>query len=257
MSARAVGWALEQPLEALPKIILVTLADCMNSETAKCVPSQEYLAKIALCSDRTVRTHLTALEEGGYITRVRRSHPATGHRLSDGYVLHLPEGSSARPTGSAAARLPEAATSREPERNQNPSGNGRARASAPVMKVAGKPIKGEPWKLTCSILDEFNSQTGKKLGATTEAGQPSEAAKRIYQRVIAWPNLGLERHREIIEKTLASQWWGDGQPSIGVVYGPKVFEENMTREPQAKRQDGRAMQAQRAREAMTRIRGQT
>jgi hypothetical protein len=78
MSARAVGWALEQPLEALPKIILVTLADCMNSETAKCVPSQEYLAKIALCSDRTVRTHLTALEEGGYITRVRRSHPATG-----------------------------------------------------------------------------------------------------------------------------------------------------------------------------------
>lgn len=164
MSAKAVGWALEQPLEPLPKIILVTLADCLNIETLKCIPSQEFLASRAMCSERTVSTHLKVLEEGGYLQRVKRNHPVTGYRLSDGYILALPESSSGRPTGSATSRQPEAAASgQEPERNQNsllPSVGGVAEQVRDVFEHWRTTVPG---RSNCTLTDPRRAKITTRL----------------------------------------------------------------------------------------------
>jgi hypothetical protein len=98
------------------------------------------------------------------------------------------------------------------------------------MKISGKPVQRVAWQMTEAVLAEFNAQTGKSLGAINGAGQPSEHAKRIYGRVIAYPKMSLNRHAEIIRRTLGSRWWGEGEPSVGVVYGPRIFEDNMERQ---------------------------
>jgi hypothetical protein len=97
------------------------------------------------------------------------------------------------------------------------------------VRVNGKPVKEDAWELTGAILEQFNTQTDSKLRVVTSSGDPSEAAKRVYLRVVKYPDITLEKHRDIIARTLSSKWWGNGAPTIGVVYGPKVFEENITR----------------------------
>jgi hypothetical protein len=96
-------------------------------------------------------------------------------------------------------------------------------------RVGGRPVDSAAWGLTLLVLGEFNRQADKDLGATTGSGSMSESAKRIYGRVREFPDITLVEHADIIRRTLASEWWGDGAPSVGVVYGPKVFEDNITR----------------------------
>lgn len=97
------------------------------------------------------------------------------------------------------------------------------------VRVSGKVVNETAWALTEQIVAEFTSQTGLKLRVLTSSGDPSEAAKRVYGRVVKYSDISFEEHRDIIARTLASKWWGSNQPTIGVVYGPKVFEENITR----------------------------
>lgn len=102
------------------------------------------------------------------------------------------------------------------------------------LKVSGRPVNAVRWALTEQVLSAYNERAGQKKRLLTSAGQPSEAAKRIYSRVSAYPDLTFEKHDAIIERTLASKWWwrgreSGGPPTIGVVYGPDVFEENITR----------------------------
>jgi hypothetical protein len=47
--------------------------------------------------------------------------------------------------------------------------------------------------------------------------------------VVKYRDLELEDYADIVRRTLASRWWGDGEPTPGVVFGPKVFEDNITR----------------------------
>lgn len=96
-------------------------------------------------------------------------------------------------------------------------------------RISGNPVNVDAWHLTEAVLAEFNQQTGRSLGLLTGMGEPSESAKRIYNRIRAYPGLTLEQHSRIIRNVLASKWWGSDPAAVGVVYGPKVWEENMTR----------------------------
>jgi hypothetical protein len=86
MSIKAVAAALELPLEPLPKILLITLADHHNGSTGRCDPSQGRLAQVARVSVRTVRSHLKILEEAGWISRQHLTRP-NGSRTNDSYNL--------------------------------------------------------------------------------------------------------------------------------------------------------------------------
>ena len=105
----------------------------------------------------------------------------------------------------------------------------RGRETKATVKVRGRPVKPEAWELTERVLGEFNEQAGTKLRATTSGGNVSEAAKRVYCRVVDYPDITFEEYRDIIARTLSSEWWGDSPPTIGVVFGPRVFEDNITR----------------------------
>ncbi|MET0604195.1 MAG: hypothetical protein ABW167_19580 [Baekduia sp.] len=126
---------------------------------------------------------------------------------------------------------PTSATSGESARERASERAGDLVPRQSTVKVGGKPVNAEAWSLTERCLASFNEQAGKKLRLLKSSGEPSEAAKRIYGRVRAYPDITLAEHADIIRRTLASQWWGKGEASIGVVYGPNVFEDNITRRP--------------------------
>lgn len=102
------------------------------------------------------------------------------------------------------------------------------------VRFKGKPVNAQAFVMAAAVLDEFNRQAEAKLRVFTSAGVPSEAVKRVYGRVRLYPDIGIEKHADIIRRTLASRWWGAGEPNIGVVYGPNVFEDNIARSPEAK-----------------------
>jgi len=252
-------WAMQTQVgSAIRKLLLTALAVQAETNTGVCHPSQATLAEWCETTDRTIRTHLVAMEHEGLVAR-RRRHGRNGHRTTDDYLLlapgvthwpdgepALPEDSSARlpeadgaPTGSQASLLPEAAASEQNDQvNGHMGGTTTARARAGQaesrsyadarLKIGGKPVSAERWHLTRAVLGLYNAATGSHLGAVTGSGDPSESAKRIYGVVTAWPQLTLEDHERIIEVTLREPWW-EGAPSVGVIYGPRVFERNLER----------------------------
>lgn len=105
--------------------------------------------------------------------------------------------------------------------------------TATKLRIGGRPVDPGAWNLTARILAEWNAQTSRRWRLLKSSGEPSECAKRIYGRVLAYPDLTLAQHADIIRRTLASRWWGSGPASIGVVYGPNVFEDNIDRPGEA------------------------
>jgi hypothetical protein len=67
MSFRAVLWALEQDLDRIPKLILVSLASHANKETGRCFPKIKTIAQKASVSIRTVHRYLPKLESARFI----------------------------------------------------------------------------------------------------------------------------------------------------------------------------------------------
>lgn len=76
MSVHAVKWAWSQQVgNSTRKLVLVALADHSNSD-GECWPSLARVAEFAECDERTVRRHIVALENGGFVVREgRRPRP--------------------------------------------------------------------------------------------------------------------------------------------------------------------------------------
>jgi hypothetical protein len=132
MSIKAVKWALNaQNLSHIKKLVLITLAECHNEKTGKCFPSQQYIAEIIGQSDRSVRSHLGALEADGFFER-KHQYDAKWHRDRDVYILNfeISEPTGKHVSGSLPenmfpvgdARLPENSESL-PEKIDVPTGN--------------------------------------------------------------------------------------------------------------------------------------
>lgn len=226
--------------------MLLVLADGCDG-TGVTFRGQAYLAEVTGFTARTVSAHMAVLERAGLIGRVQRFRK-NGSRTSDYTVLAVTEGrgqmslptlgevpDSVRDLADHRKNLPVEKNSIDhrkkrggPDPSEEPSVMRGARAGA-RLTISGKPVLRDAWVLTGDILKEFNAQTGREMRLLTSGGEASEAGKRIYLRVVAYPDLTLDDHRRIIENTLASHWWGDERESIGVVYGPKVFEDNISR----------------------------
>ena len=122
MSIQAVAWALKQdPGNSTAKLALIALADCHNEQMG-CYPAQKYVAGVANCTTRSVRTHLNALEAKGLI-KIIPTGGAAGGRAENLYLLafdsfafpeELPERFSGGVIGKMMGGLPETATSSNP-----------------------------------------------------------------------------------------------------------------------------------------------
>jgi len=98
VSIKAMNWAFEQDVPPPLKVILLALADWADGEGVA-FPGQKSLAAKTSIPERTLRRHLSELEEMGYLARRRRTS-AGGQRTSDEYKLLTPTGQNGRlPTG--------------------------------------------------------------------------------------------------------------------------------------------------------------
>lgn len=74
------------------KLMLFTLESYADLATGECYPSQKTLAAACGCSTRTVIEDLRALEQAGYIERIRRNAPAAaGDRRRSLYRIKYPQ----------------------------------------------------------------------------------------------------------------------------------------------------------------------
>ena len=86
MSAKLVGWALEQEgLELQEKFLLVVLADHFNDQEGAAWPSQERIARIMNISDRQVRRIQVELINKGFLEVNKR------HGQSNIYKMVIPD----------------------------------------------------------------------------------------------------------------------------------------------------------------------
>jgi hypothetical protein len=82
MSAKLVGWALEQEgLDIQEKLLLVVLADHFNDQEGAAWPSQERIAKIMNVSDRQVRRIQVELINKGYLEVTNRHGQSNIYRM--------------------------------------------------------------------------------------------------------------------------------------------------------------------------------
>jgi DNA-binding MarR family transcriptional regulator len=224
-------WAAP-PVGGSQLLVLLALADNADEDRRYAWPSVATLSRKTLLSERSVQRALRDLENDGIIRTVRPGGRVTGGEKRATVYEVLPKGDNLTPTergmgdtgGSARVTPVTPQPSTEPS---VPPGDVCARA---LPKISGKRVKPEAWALAGEVLAEFNRQAGKKLRLVSANGDASEAAKRVYGRVVKYADLELEDYADIIRRTLASRWWGDGEPTPGVVFGPKVFEDNITRQ---------------------------
>jgi hypothetical protein len=268
-----LDWAFRQQVPRSLKLTLVAVAKCCDAQGVT-FAGQRKLAAMSSVSERQVRTTLTKLGELGLISRFHRQR-GDGSRTTDLIVLGMPRGAidltvysgvigdlvegDKVATGSGLPGVPEVLGS--PTGSPLPgidlpelSMEGE-RAPAPVLLFNSKPVNEESWELAKKVLTEFNRQTGKKIRAVSADGSMSEGIKRIYSRIRKYRDLELEDFEDIIRRTLASKWWGDGEVSPGVVFGPAVFEDNITRAgvPKTAKDSERRQRAAADREAIQRI----
>lgn len=89
MSVTLMGKAFALELEPSLKLVLLALADRADDDGGSCHPGQEYLAKKCSMGVRTIRRHLSELEDRGYISRRARFRAEGKGRTSDAFRLTL------------------------------------------------------------------------------------------------------------------------------------------------------------------------
>lgn len=88
MSHKAFGWALNQQLKPIPKLILLYLAYAHNGTSDWCFPSVERIANECMISESSVHKYLNQLEvDVGLITK--RFRYVESRQTSSEYILHF------------------------------------------------------------------------------------------------------------------------------------------------------------------------
>lgn len=261
VSVEAITWAYRQEIVSGPKFVLVTLANSCD-DSGVTWRGQASIEKATGFGRRTVGTHMQSLEAERLIGRLPRFRK-NGSRTSDYTILGcagerspmMPPDPDEVPSA-LLALLDHAQISPRadfdvdhaqilggpPEPSGETSGGERrARVARGSVRIGGSAMNAEAWELAQRVLAEFNAQAGRKYRALKSSGAPSLAATYVYKRIREYPDLTFEEHADIVRRTIASRWWKEeGPPSFNVVYGPNVFEENITRPGAPARRNGHA-----------------
>lgn len=90
MSALLIGRALRVDMPAVPKLVVIVLADCCN-EQGECWPTKVYLARMAGCDYGEVSRALDLLFAIGLLTRIGAPAPGqpTRYRLDEDLLGRL------------------------------------------------------------------------------------------------------------------------------------------------------------------------
>lgn len=94
-----------------------------------------------------------------------------------------------------------------------------------VVTFGKRTVPSARLALAESLLTYFNEKASTSYGPFTGTGKPSESLKRILGRLTEAPDVDEDEARRIIDRRFAKPFW-DGKPSVGVVFGPGVFDVN-------------------------------
>lgn len=239
------------------KAILSQLAMMADAGTGRCEAKQATLARGCETSERSVRDHLRMLVEQGLVAR-RPQHREDGGRRGDEFLLlapwvsEWPDGHPARMSGGATGHTGEGGNRGEcPGKNGHigtasleddaaRNGNGASpvgaevahadarEAEVPSWSFNGKSVPAPLREMALNVLADFNERAGTRFGAFGARG-PSEHLKRITAAVLDHPDASREDWRRVVDWTLSHPWWGDDTPSVGVVFGARVVDDNIER----------------------------
>ena len=150
MSRQATDWAWSTDLKWNEKFLLIVLANYADEDWS-CYPGMDRLARDIGSTRSTVVRLMKRLEEGGYVSRIRRSN-ANGYRTSNRYWLQDPKSQAATKGLSSNHAAPMSQTRRdlcstliqEPteEPKENQSEDIRASAVKPEVEEAFETV----WK---------------------------------------------------------------------------------------------------------------
>lgn len=98
MSIKAIGWAWEQRVQPITKLVLLALADCSHPLTGATFPSIEHIQKVTGLCRRSVIAHLAILAKSGLIKK-SPAFDEHGRQRRNDYTILLPEGAADAPPG--------------------------------------------------------------------------------------------------------------------------------------------------------------
>ncbi|HEX7088709.1 MAG TPA: helix-turn-helix domain-containing protein [Longimicrobiales bacterium] len=230
MSVVVSAWVWKfAPVKSGELVVLLALADQAHDDGGGAYPSQEYLAEKSRMTERQVRNCLSALEQKGLIRKQGR----TAKGIVVWQIVMDPErtpGNMFRAeTDSQGGGNP---LPTEPSVEPSESHSAGAGALVPVpasrrpMTVDRQRVPDEIRDRAAAVLDYYNEKTGRKLGALTARGRPSEALKRIVMRLLDRPDLQVDDVTRVVDNVLANppSWCEGAVPEVGDIFGPKAFE---------------------------------
>jgi hypothetical protein len=206
VSHAATKWAFDQP-ELFPDmkpgetLVLVYLADCHNPIHG-CYPSQDYLARRANLTDRSVRENLGRLRTRGLVNwdETRRE----GHRGFNRYYLGFEPGfvPAARPEGGRgsaageqpdyAGELPEESSGSQPEDRDTGNRKNPARATGSLAQHSYEQVRVEPVTPNGERA-RASEGWGDHAARDAEHVRDHEQLKADFEKLKAiWPDIALE-----------------------------------------------------------------
>jgi len=111
------------------------------------------------------------------------------------------------------------------------------------LKYRGRPVPERRAMDACDLLTLFSTRTGHTLPRFNRDGSASESLKRVIGALTTHDDITFDHWVLTLEAVLANPWWGDGPASIGVVFGPKVVEQNLANPDHGRKtvRNGRAL----------------
>lgn len=78
-----------------------------------------------------------------------------------------------------------------------------------------------------ALFDGYNSEVGRRISMFTGTGKQHPDLTKVLGAVLEFPNVERTTWLRMMHTVLANPWWGDGPPSVGVVFGPGVVSDNL------------------------------
>lgn len=186
MSVVAVGWAFQQELPPVPKLVLVALCERANSETGQCWPGIEVVAKAVGLSPRSVVTYIGALVRNGFVMRQAMRGKDGRKRNNHYWILFDRQKAPWIGPGGQVEELPAsendedeatAATESEPHANPAHGDHVQTDSHGPRATVCAPLIRLEPEEIEPSESEQVDSARARPQ-APPDAPQPSPQADR-------------------------------------------------------------------------------
>lgn len=157
-------WAYETPTGSpLRKSVLASLATMADRQTGRCEARQATIAQNTEMGERTIRRHLTELEEAGLLAR-RHQYRRNGQRRTDEFLLLAPWVSE-WPDGEALPANLAGRTTGQPEHDLPANGDSSYRPQRPV--TVNLPLK-EPPTGTTPLGPPTGGQQEQDLGGALQ-----------------------------------------------------------------------------------------